>query len=110
MAKLVFNLDTKLKPGKVLDVGCSSGGMLQIFKEAGYDVTGMDYDKDRVAYGVKKGLNLFEGDAFDVEGKFDLIIYSHVLEHILDLKGELNPSHNFWTATVIYLWRQTWIG
>lgn len=92
-AKLVLQFighHTKLKSGKVLDVGCSSGGMLQIFKQAGYDVTGVDYDKDRLAYGVKKGIDLFEGDAFDVEGKFDLIIYSHVLEHILDLKGELN--------------------
>lgn len=81
---------TKLKPCKVLDVGCSSGGMLQTFKQVGYDVTGVDYDKNRVAYGTNRGLNLFEGDVFDIESKFDLIIYSHTMEHILDLKGELN--------------------
>jgi 2-polyprenyl-3-methyl-5-hydroxy-6-metoxy-1,4-benzoquinol methylase len=74
---------------KVLEVGCSSGGILQTFKTRGYDVTGVDYDRDRVAFGMRRGLNLIEGDIFSAEGKFDLIIYSHVLEHVLDLKKEL---------------------
>jgi 2-polyprenyl-3-methyl-5-hydroxy-6-metoxy-1,4-benzoquinol methylase len=83
------NQHTKLTPGKVLDVGCSSGGMLHTFKQSGYDVTGVDYDKSRVEYGTAKGLNIITGDVYDIDGKFDLIIYSHTLEHILDLKGEL---------------------
>jgi 2-polyprenyl-3-methyl-5-hydroxy-6-metoxy-1,4-benzoquinol methylase len=81
---------TRLRRGKkVLEVGCSSGGIMQTFKKNGYDVTGVDYDRDRVAFGVKRGLNLIEGDVFDAEGKYDLIVYSHVLEHVLDLKSEL---------------------
>ena len=77
------------KIGSVLDVGCGMGGLLVPFKENNFSIYGVDYGSDYVEYGKSKNLNLGIGGIKDVNKKFDVIIYSHVFEHILDLKSEL---------------------
>lgn len=77
---------------EVLEIGCSSGGILSYFKEKGFNTIGVDLDKDYVNYGREKyGLNLIHGTIHDLPDDYkpDIIIYSHVLEHILDLDFEL---------------------
>lgn len=76
----------------VLEVGCGAGGILLYFKEKGFEVKGIDLCEEYIEYGKNsynldlyttnlKGLKLFE--------KPDIIIYSHVLEHLLNLEEEL---------------------
>ena len=77
------------KPLNVLEVGCGMGGILQAFNQKKHRVKGVDYGSDYINYGKKNYLNLFVGGIFDVQGEFYVIIYSHVFEHILDLKKEL---------------------
>jgi 2-polyprenyl-3-methyl-5-hydroxy-6-metoxy-1,4-benzoquinol methylase len=72
--------------GSVLDIGCSCGGVLSIFKQKGYECSGCDYDKNYLEFGRSKGLRLYDGG---IEGLppaklYDLIILRHVLEHIPD--------------------------
>jgi 2-polyprenyl-3-methyl-5-hydroxy-6-metoxy-1,4-benzoquinol methylase len=72
---------------KVLDFGCGMGGSLIPFLLEGHDVYGVDYGTDYIRYGKRMHLKLEEG-GFDVAQKqapFDVIILSHVLEHINDL-------------------------
>lgn len=77
----------------VLEIGCGASGILKYFKDNGCTVKGIDLGEEFIAYGKKNhDLDLMVGDikALKIEKKPDVIIYSHVLEHILDLKGQLN--------------------
>ncbi|MDB4016222.1 class I SAM-dependent methyltransferase [Flavobacteriaceae bacterium] len=91
--KKVFDFILKNNPdkniGSVLDVGCGMGGLLVPFKENNFDVYGVDYGSEYVEFGKSKNLNLSIGGIKDISKKFDVIIYSHVFEHILDLGSEL---------------------
>ncbi|MGM0607243.1 MAG: class I SAM-dependent methyltransferase [Candidatus Muiribacteriota bacterium] len=86
------NLIKKEKKLFVLEVGCGAGGILKYFKDKGCEICGIDPGKKFVEYGVKKfNLNLHTGTLQDLklEKKPDLIIYSHVIEHIEDINLEL---------------------
>jgi 2-polyprenyl-3-methyl-5-hydroxy-6-metoxy-1,4-benzoquinol methylase len=74
---------------KILDVGCGMGGVLIPFLNQGHQVKGVDYGSQYIEYGKKLKLNLQKGGIRDVKGKYDIIIYSHVFEHILDLNKEI---------------------
>ena len=76
----------------VLEVGCGAGGILHYFKNKGNVVKGIDLGKEYINYGREKyNLDLETGTLENLllKRKPDLIIYSHVLEHILDLETEL---------------------
>jgi len=92
---------------KVLEIGCSSGGILSYFKKVGCEILGVDLDSDYIQYGKEKlSLNLMEGTLNDVPSNFtpDIIIYSHVLEHILDLEAELIQLYKLCTEkTLVYI-------
>lgn len=79
----------------ILEVGCGAGGILKYFKECGYTVKGVDPGIRYINYGKEKGLNLEVGFLADIqlEKQADLIIYSHVAEHILDLNKEMNQAY-----------------
>ncbi len=67
---------------KILEIGCGPGGILFFFKEKGFNVTGIDFDDKHLEYGKNKDLNLFNKSKINLNEKFDLIIISHVLEHM----------------------------
>jgi len=91
----------------VLEIGCGAGGILQYFKEQGARIKGVDLGEEYIDYGRDRyHLNLEYGTIDDIEKdiKPDIIIYSHVLEHILDpvrelklIKDHCNPD------TVVYI-------
>jgi predicted TPR repeat methyltransferase len=74
---------------RILDIGCGTGRMLSALTNAGFTrCQGVDIAKEAVAICQKKGLNvkLIDSIVSLVVGKktnrFDLILMSHVLEHI----------------------------
>lgn len=80
----------------VLEVGCSSGGAIQYFKEMGHNVFGLDLGIDAIEYGKNKyGLNLINIDLpdYNADIKFDLVIYNSVFEHIGDVKSHMIKLH-----------------
>jgi len=83
----------------ILEVGCSSGGAMQYFKEKGHNVIGLDLGIDAINYGKNKGLNLINIDLpdFNTDIKFDLVVYNSVLEHISDLNAHLNKLREILT-------------
>jgi 2-polyprenyl-3-methyl-5-hydroxy-6-metoxy-1,4-benzoquinol methylase len=91
----------------VLEVGCGAGGILHFFKNKGARVMGIDLGSEYVNYGRQVyGLDLRVGSLIDVELSFkpDLIIYSHVLEHLLDLDSELSLVRKLSKSdTVLYV-------
>jgi len=81
--------------GKILDVGCSSGILLELLKKETYDVFGIEPNKKAFLIAKKRfGQNIFYGilKSFIKKSKkkFDVIIYNHVLEHIEDINTELS--------------------
>ena len=68
----------------VLDIGCGMGGNLIAFRFAGHDVHGCDYGDAYAGRGRELGLDIRTGgvDAVQAAGPFDLIILSHVIEHV----------------------------
>jgi len=75
------NLDYK----DVLEVGCGYGGILNYFKSQGSIVKGFDLDDNALKYGQSMGLDIQAGEIdqfLNTKKKFDVIILSHVLEHV----------------------------
>jgi len=89
----------KLNPkSTVLDIGCSDGYQLQFFKEFGLKILGIDPAANMARAAVKKNIPIIT-DFFDYElaeklsreQKFnaDLIISTHLLNHIIEIKDFL---------------------
>lgn len=80
-----FNLTKEwIKKGKVLDIGCSNGIFLDLFKEKGFETWGVEPSENSDA-AIKKGHRVIK-DSFEnakfPEEYFDLIIMNHTLEHM----------------------------
>jgi SAM-dependent methyltransferase len=75
--------------GRVLDIGCGMGGMLVPFVLAGHHVNGCDFGEEYVQLGRRLGMDIRTGgpEAIAAEGPFDLILLSHVLQHVRDPVG-----------------------
>lgn len=76
----------------VFEIGCGAGGILQYFRKRGCRVQGIDLGEEYLAFGKERyGLNLSVGTIADtsLDQTPDIIISSHILEHILSPKGEL---------------------
>ena len=79
------------KTSRILDVGCSSGGLLKILSSMGYDdVVGVDPSPVCVSNARSNGIEAYQGEAGhlpDCIGTFDLVTLTGVLEHVLDLRS-----------------------
>ncbi|MBI5007556.1 MAG: class I SAM-dependent methyltransferase [Nitrosomonadales bacterium] len=95
---------------RVLDIGCGNGGLLLALREQGFSqLTGMDPSSACVAHLQERGLAAMHGCLGDPPSgreRFDLIILSHVLEHLLDprsalssLRELLNPGGHIYVET-----------
>jgi len=96
--ELLQNNDCISNPNEtsVLDVGCGIGGVLKYFADQDFTTLGIDLGKEYIQYGIQNhGLNLKINTIDNLESTYtpDIIIYSHVLEHIVDLSSELKKIH-----------------
>lgn len=88
----VRKLEKCISKGVVLDIGCGDGALLEALKARGWKCYGTDVS--RQAYGIakKKLENIYLGQLkeakFEAE-KFDLIMFNHSFEHLLDPNAEL---------------------
>lgn len=75
------------KTPRYLDVGCSTGFVVEAAKHAGWDATGIDLNPSAIAYGVSRGLDLrtvaLEEGGF-APASFDAVSLFDVLEHLID--------------------------
>lgn len=81
--------------GKLLDVGCGVGILLETAKEKGWDVYGQDIAPFPAAYCKEKGFNIFNGPLQELnfpEESFDVITMFDVLAHLKDPVSYINTS------------------
>jgi SAM-dependent methyltransferase len=74
-------------PGRILDVGCGSGELLEHFAERGWEIYGLEPGASAAAAAVKRGARVHQGTLSDQpwpQGWFALITFQHALEHVSD--------------------------
>lgn len=85
MYVLEFDLIKRfLKPGaSVLDVGCSGGYFLDLFREHGFVTHGVEFGREAAIEAGKKH-KVWQGEFPDlnINQKFDLVIFRGVIEHV----------------------------
>jgi len=85
----LFSIFEKYIPpkGKLLDVGCGIGILLDVAKEQGYDVYGQDVSPFAVNYCREKGYKVFDKPLTQLnlpEASFDIITILDVIAHLKD--------------------------
>jgi SAM-dependent methyltransferase len=78
-------------PARLLDVGSGRGEVLDSFARLGWATTGIEPGTGAAAQSRARGHEIIEGDfeAIEVEGTFDLVVFSHSLEHMRDPRAAL---------------------
>ncbi|MBU3700562.1 MAG: methyltransferase domain-containing protein [Acidimicrobiia bacterium] len=77
---------------RVLDAGCATGALIRYLQETGFsDIVGLDPSPVAAATVQRStGVRAVAGSLFhppDDLGEFGLVVLSHVLEHLLDVRG-----------------------
>ena len=73
--------------GRLLDVGCGSGGFLRNMQRLGWNVEGVEVDPAAVAQARSQGLPVKYGTLEDqryTDSTFDVITLFHVIEHLFE--------------------------
>ena len=76
-----------VRPGRLLDVGCGPGFLLEAARERGWDAVGVDPSPFSVARARKEGFEAHEGMLEDLDlepGSFDALALLQVVEHMVD--------------------------
>lgn len=77
--------------GRLLDVGCNIGLFLKVARDEGFDVTGVELNRECAEFGTRHfGVTIrseYLEDAASELGSFDVITLFDVLEHIPDMDG-----------------------
>ena len=89
-----------VKTGSLIDIGAGNGLILKFFKLKGFEVSGVELEKDQVHqmqidYKLQ-GVKVVQGDITKMKGneEFDVVIASDVIEHI---KDDLSALRNLFT-------------
>ena len=89
--------DLAIAPGRAYEVGCASGAMLHQFRNRGWRVSGCDPSLSAVAqakdiFGIHVELGS-EEEVIPLQSGLDLILLSHVLEHLYEPSAALARFH-----------------
>lgn len=101
-------LSKHIDSGKVLDVGAAYGTGSKVFKDRGFEVEAIEPEVNKFNY-IEKALNIpVKGISFEdfirggSEEKYDLIIFSHCLEHLDDPAFVMSHIKNL-VKDILYL-------
>lgn len=99
--------------GKVLDIGSNDGTLLSKFKNAGFEVKGIDPCKDITDIANSRNIPtvcaLFSKEALPNE-KFDLITGSNVFAHIDDLDKVIDDVKALLNTNGVFIFESPYLG
>ena len=77
----------KRPPGRLLDVGCSVGLLIDTARNRGWSVAGTDVSEWAIEYTRSRGFETYLGVLEDIPlppRSFDVVVLNHVIEHVPD--------------------------
>ncbi|MCX5693080.1 MAG: class I SAM-dependent methyltransferase [Candidatus Omnitrophica bacterium] len=83
------------KEGRILDVGCNNGLYLHLLKNLGWQVWGVEIDRNACKLAKELNINIFCGNLEEAgfsESFFDVVRLNQVLEHIPDPKKTIKEA------------------
>lgn len=85
----------QLPVGRLLEVGCGNGKKLARLHALGWNVTGQEVDSVASEYARRRGINVHVGslETMDAAEQYDVVIMSHVIEHVHDPIALLMTCH-----------------
>lgn len=114
-------------PGRILDVGCSTGIFLDEMRRAGWDTLGIELSEGAVQYARQRfGLEVVQGQLLETglpPGSFHAVTFWDVLEHTFDPSASLRVANRLlapggvaaftlphWESLDRRLFGKAWIG
>jgi methyltransferase family protein len=85
-ARIADDLARRAGGGRLLDVGCNTGNLVEACGRRGFDAEGIDLDPSAVAEGQRMGRSVSTTPIYELQGPYDVIVMNHVLEHVPDLR------------------------
>jgi SAM-dependent methyltransferase len=70
--------------GKLLDVGCGHGLLLDEARERGYQVEGLELSEQAAAHARSLGLTVHAKTVAEIDSRYNVIVLADVLEHLDD--------------------------
>jgi SAM-dependent methyltransferase len=88
----------------ICEIGCGNGDNLRSFRDAGFDVVGVEPDKSARKLAKQTIETVYEGTAESLPEevscrRFDVVLMSHVLEHCLEINQTLQNARNILKET-----------
>jgi len=87
------SISSSLRGWKIIDWGCGVGALVAALQHRGAEAVGYDSDFEAIDVGQKRwGANISVNSSYDLslfQGQFDLLLLSHVVEHLSDIRQTL---------------------
>lgn len=83
-------------PGRILEIGSSTGLMLSLFKQRGWEVMGVEMSQQAANYAQAHGIPTIKEKIEEVKllaESFDVVIINHTLEHLNDPNAVLEKIY-----------------
>jgi 2-polyprenyl-3-methyl-5-hydroxy-6-metoxy-1,4-benzoquinol methylase len=80
------------KPGRLLDVGCATGVLVEAAGRRGWSAVGVDVSTFAIAQCQSRGLDVRHGDLWGTDlprDHFDVVVLDDTIEHLVDPAGAL---------------------
>ncbi len=93
----MYELLKRLNPRRMLEIGCSSGEFLEVFKKRGWEVRGLEISEKAAKRALEREITVRVHDANTnlpfQDNSFDVVIAGEVIEHLFEDLDFLHECH-----------------